>query len=407
MRKSRSLCTVERVSFVLALAPLALACSGGNGTSGPVAGNGGAAPDAGAGADASSPHADAGGVGGDGSVAGDGGGPSVPAVVHYVAGVTVSTLAGSDAHGTQDGTGAAAQFDNPTGIALDPSGNLLVTDYDSGRVRRVTAGGVVTTLATQTGFSDAFAAVVASDGSYYVETDANSAGTKAEMTGTIWRLTPPTGSGLGALAVVATGFGRPRSLAPSGGGNLFVVDRTRGVAELVTVATGQVAVVAGTDGTTGDQDGTGASARFNSTIGAAAMPDGSFVVSDSGNNQIRRVTTSGVVTTLTGTGIPSLVDAPCASAGFNAPWGVAVDAAGDIYVSDRGNHVIRRISAACVVETIAGDAAAGYADGAGSSAQFYGQEGIAVSADGKTLYVADGNGGDGSAFHRIRAVAVP
>ena len=102
-----------------------------------------------------------------------------------------------------------------------------------------------------------------------------------------------------------------------------------------------------------------------------------------------------------------MVDGPCTSAAFNAPRAVAADSAGNVYVSDIGNHVIRRISAACTVETAAGDGTAGFNDGVGTDAEFYGQEGIAVTPDGATVYVADGNGGDGSAYHRVRALTIP
>jgi sugar lactone lactonase YvrE len=330
----------------------------------------------------------------------------LPIVINPVSGVTVSTLAGSDVPGINDGTGGAAEFDNPTGLAIDAHGDLLVTDYDSARVRLVTPAGVVTTIAAASGFVDPFAAAVATDGAYYVETDADSAGLKSAMTGTIWRVTPLSG-GLAAPTVVAQGFGRPRTLAPIAGGNLFVLDRTQDVADQVVGSAGQVTFLAGAKGTPGYVDGTGASARFNSPTGGATMPDGSFIVSDSGNNVIRRVAAGGVVTTFAGDGIPTLVDGPCASASFNAPRGVAIDAVGNVYVSDIGNHVIRRISVACVVETVAGDGTAGFKDGAGSAAKLYGQEGIGVTPDGKTVYVTDGNGGDGSAYHRVRAIAVP
>ncbi len=99
---------------------------------------------------------------------------------------------------------------------------------------------------------------------------------------------------------VGKGFGRSRGLAPAGGGNLFVVDRTQAVVDNLVVASGAVALVAGTTAIAGFRDATGASAQFNSPVGAAVMPDGSFVVADAGNNCIRHVTASGVVTTLAG-----------------------------------------------------------------------------------------------------------
>ena len=367
------------------------------------AGVGDAGPVAPVGSDAGGAGSDSGGGGSDGG----GGADAGPVVIHYIPGVTVSTLAGSDVAGTQDGTGVAAQFDNPTGMALDAEGRLLVTDYDSARVRLVTPAGVVTTLAAATGFVDPFAAVVASDGTYYIETDANSSGVKDAMTGTIWRVTPTGGRGLAAPTVVAAGFGRPRGLAAIAGGNLFVVDRTQEIAERLTAATGGVSFLAGSLRTPGFRDAPGAQAEFDTPVGAAPMSDGSVLVTDSGNNRVRRVAPDGRVTTFAGDGVASLVDGPCASARFDAPRGVAVDAAGNVYVSDIGNHVIRRIRTDCTVETVAGDCSAGFNDGAGNVAELYGQEGIGVTPDGKTLYVADGNGGDGSAHHRIRVIAIP
>ena len=403
------------LAVLVAASPLTFACgsspNGGGGVASGGADSGSSASQGDGGAsvpgsnDAGGAAASEGGAIGPGLEDGGDAAP-LPVVINSVPGVTVSTLAGSDVPGTSDGTGAAAEFDNPTGLAIDAHGNLLVTDYDSARVRLVTPAGVVTTIAAASGFVDPFAAVVATDGAYYVETDADSAGVKSAMTGTIWRVTPISG-GLAAPTVVAQGFGRPRTLAPIAGGNLFVLDRTQDVADQLGSSAGQVTFLAGATGTPGYVDGTGASARFNSATGGATMPDGSFIVSDSGNNRIRRVAAGGVVTTFAGDGSPTLVDGPCAAASFNAPRGVAIDAAGNIYVSDIGNHVIRRISVACVVETIAGDRTAGFKDGAGSAAELYGQEGIGVTPDGKTVYVTDGNGGDGSAYHRVRAIALP
>jgi hypothetical protein len=365
-----------------------------------------AGDDAGAG-DAAAGNAGASTVDGGGIDPAPGDDAATPLVIHYVPGVAVSTLAGSDVPGIQDGTGGAAHFDNPTGMAIDADGNLLVTDYDTAHVRLVTPAGAVTTIAAAPAFVNPFAAVVASDGSYYVETDADETGTKGTNTGTIWRVVPLGGGALATPTVVARGLYRPRALAPIAGGDLFVLDRTEDVAERLSVTSGEASLLAGAAGATGYVDGTGASARFASPVGVAAMSDGSFLLSDSGNHRIRRITAGGVVDTFAGNGVGSLVDGPCASASFRSPRGVAIDAAGNVFVNDGGNHVIRRIRVDCTVETVAGATLPGFHDGDGDVAAFYGQEGMAVTPSGKTVYVADGNGGDGSAHHRVRAIAIP
>jgi sugar lactone lactonase YvrE len=104
-----------------------------------------------------------------------------------------------------------------------------------------------------------------------------------------------------------------------------------------------------------------------------------------------------------------MIDGPAMQARFFAPEDVAVDASGAIYVTDTGNHRVRRLAGG-QVQTLAGDGLEGFADGAGNVAEFYGQEGIAVTRDGRTVYVADGtSGADGVVvpYHRIRAIAVP
>jgi sugar lactone lactonase YvrE len=347
------------------------------------------------------------GQGGADDDAGVGGTPPPSGNVTFVDGVTVSTLAGSDSTGAQDGTGGAASFDNPTGIALDGAGNLVITDYDDAVIRLVTPQGVVTSVATGTNFVNPFDVIVASDGTYYVGTDADSNGSKTSTTGTIWRVVPLAGGGLATPTVAAAGFSRPRGLALAGGDVLFVSDRDESVVDMQPMAASSPSLLAGTSNSQGFQDGSGAAAQFNTPVGVAALPDGSFAVADSFNNRIRRVTSSGDVTTLAGDGTWALNDGPAASAQFARPSAVAADAAGNVYVSDIDNHRIRRIDTSGNVETVAGDGNASYADGAGNVAEFYGQEGIAVTSDGKTLYVADGNGGDGSAHSHLRVITLP
>jgi sugar lactone lactonase YvrE len=350
--------------------------------------------------------------GGGGADAGsDDGAAAMPIIgtLTFLPGVNVTTLAGSALGGKQDGTGAGAQLDNPTGIAIDATGNLIVTDYDSALVRLVTPAGVVTSITgTNSSFQFPFAAAVATDGTYYVETDADNTGVKDTMTGTIWRVPTPVAGATVTPVVVAQGFGRPRGLAPVQGGNLFVSDRTQDIVETLTTASSTVTFVAGGVGMAGFADGTGKGALFDSPIGVAALPGGAgWLVADTANNRIREVTPAGVVTTFAGSGTLGINDGPRLSAYFNTPRAVAVDAAGNAYVSDAGNHRIRRIGTDGNVVTVAGDGTMSFADGAGSAAEFYGQEGIAVTTNGATVYVADGNGGDGSAHNRVRAIAIP
>jgi DNA-binding beta-propeller fold protein YncE len=158
----------------------------------------------------------------------------------------------------------------------------------------------------------------------------------------------------------------------------------------------------------GYADGQGDEARFYLPYDLATLSNGDLVIADQGNHAIRRITADGTVTTIAGTGHPGMVDGDLDMAQFDSPRALAVD--GDmIYVSDLDNHRIRRIDlAAATVQTLAGDGTPGFVDGAGQDARFFGQEGLAVSADGTQLIVADGTQGNvGEPFNRIRAINLP
>jgi len=142
-------------------------------------------------------------------------------------------------------------------------------------------------------------------------------------------------------------------------------------------------VLAGT-GDAGRDDGASTVARFNSPGGLAVNANGTVFVADTGNNAIRKVTPTGVVTTLPATGVLE-------------PYGIAVDGSGNVYVADTGNHRIRKITPSGAVSTLAGAGTAGFADGTGPVARFSGPRGVAVDGSGN-VYVADtGN-------HRIRKI---
>ncbi len=151
----------------------------------------------------------------------------------------------------------------------------------------------------------------------------------------------------------------------------------------------QVSTLAGTAGFEGAWNGTGTDARFNAPFGVAADASGNIYVADRDNHLIRRITSSGVVTTFAGlAGVAGSIDGIGVAARFNAPTGLAADSLGNIYVADRGNSIIRKITSSGAVTTFAGLAgSSGSIDGTGNNARLD-PDGIAVDAAGN-LYVTE------------------
>ncbi len=265
----------------------------------------------------------------------------------------VTTFAGSGAQGTLDGTGTAAQFYYPEGIAIDNSNNLYVTDRGNNEIRKITSAGVVTTIAGST--------------------------TAGSLDGT----------------GTAAQFNAPYGITVDSAGNLYVVDNGNNEIRKVT-STGVVTTLAGST-TAGNTDGTGSGAAFSSPYGIVLSSTGDLYVADSGNNTIRKVTTAGVVTTFVGDGTTGYIDATGTAAELRHPFGITVAPSGNFYVTDRSNYRIRMITPAGVVTTLAGSGVLGTADGTGTGAQFYYPQGIVSDSSG-VLYVVD----QGS--HRIRKI---
>ncbi|MBI5236170.1 MAG: hypothetical protein HY886_07980 [Deltaproteobacteria bacterium] len=258
----------------------------------------------------------------------------------------VTTLAGTvGTSGSADGTGAAALFYAPMGITTDGT-NLYVADFLNRTIRQIVIStGVVTTLAGTVGVSGS------TDG-----------------TGT------------------AASFTLPRGVIRDGA-NLYVADTSNSTIRKIVIATGVVTTFAGTVGTSGSTDGTGTAAQFSYPDNITT--DGTnLYVADTGNHRIRKIViSSAVVTTLAGAGNGS-ADGTGTAATFNSPAGITI-AGTNLYVSDTGNHTIRKIVIATgVVTTPVGSAGnPGSTDGVGSAARFYNPRGII--ADGTNLYVAD------------------
>jgi sugar lactone lactonase YvrE len=263
-------------------------------------------------------------------------------------GRVVSTLAGTAGQsGSADGTGSAARFNFPVGVAVDSSGNVYVADAKNFTIRKITPAGVVSTLA-----------------------------------GAPFQLGSADGTGSAAR------FFLPYGVAVDGAGNVYVTDGGNQLIRKITPA-GVVSTLAGGVLQSGYADGAGSAARFNTPWGITVDGSGNLFVSDSENHVIRKITPSGVVSTVAGVvGVTGAQDGTGAAARFNQPRGLSVDASGNVFVADHGNSVIRQISPSGVVTTIAGSAGIiGDADSVGAAARFYYTTDVVV--DGTTIYVVD------------------
>ncbi len=342
-----------------------------------------------------------GGGGGSGAGAGSGSGQSVSSE----SGV-VTTIAGQPlANGSADGTGTAATFYLPIGVATDGT-NLYVADTDNDTIRQIViATGAVTTIAgkvgiighadgTGTAATFSYPEGIATDGTdlYVADSGNNTIRQIVIATGAVTTLAGQplvTGSadGTGSAAT----FNGPHGLSVDGL-NLYVADTNNSTIRRIVIASGQVTTIAGQPLVTGSADGTGTAATFSYPEGILSIGNTTLFVADTVNSTIRKIVMAvggAHVTTFAGTaGTFGTTDGAGTTATFNNPSAIASDGT-NLYVTDAGNETIRKIILTTdVVSTIAGQVGVfGSADGTGSAATFNNPSGIAT--DGTNLYVAD------------------
>jgi sugar lactone lactonase YvrE len=209
----------------------------------------------------------------------------------------VTTVAGDLTIGYNEGTGTAAKFKSPSGIAVDDLGNLYVADQHNHAIRKITPAGVVTTLAGG------------------IQGNADGTGTAAQ-------------------------FFRPTGVVADKQGNVFVADLFNHRIRKITAA-GVVTTIAGSSA--GYEDGSGATAKFSYPAGLALDKEGNLYVADSENHRIRKITQAGVVTTFAGNTTQGVSDGLATAAQFYVPREIDIDAAGNVYIADAGNNRIRKI----------------------------------------------------------------
>ncbi|WBX70964.1 MBG domain-containing protein [Tenacibaculum retecalamus] len=320
-----------------------------------------------------------------------------PSWLNLTSGTIVSTIAGDGTGGFLDGTGVISKFLVPNGIAVDASDNVYVADRYNHRIRKITAAGVVSTLAGSgtAGFLDGTGALaqfnypngVAVDilGNVYVAEGSNRRIRKITAAGEVSTLAGSGASGSANGSGTAAQFKFPTGVAVDVSGNVYVADQDDHRIRKITVA-GVVSTFAG-DGTAGFLDGTGVAAKFYQPNGIGVDALGNVYVVGT-DHRIRKITTAGVVSTLAGNGTSGFTNGSGTAAQFNNPSGVTADALGNVYVADRNNRRIRKITATGVVSTFAGSGTFGSADGLGTAAQFGNPNGIGIDALGN-IYVAD------------------
>lgn len=325
---------------------------------------------------------------------------------------TVTLLAGNGARSYANGAAITAGFDQPTGVAVDTSGNVYVADYANSDIRMINTSGTVSTLAGNQGqgfvngtggsggsaaFNNPLGVAIDSLGNVYVADTSNNRIREIAPNGTVTTLagngTSGHVDGTGGAAGTAE-FDSPQGVAVDASGNVYVADKYNSCVREIA-PNGTVITLAG--GAYGYADGTGGAggtAKFYEPYGVAVDLSGNVYVADWFNNRIRKIAPGGTVTTLAGNGAASYVNGTGGANGtaeFNRPQGVAVDTSGNVYVADTNNNCIRAIAPNGTVTTLAGNGTAGSFDGTGGAfgtAEFNGPSSVAVDASGN-VYVAD------------------
>lgn len=333
-------------------------------------------------------------------------------MVTIFAGADYLEPSGAHVSGDVDGAGTAARFGVLDGITVDFHGTVYVSDQTYGKIKKITPEGIVTTYAgigwagyndgpaLEAQFSSPAGLAISFDGTLFVVDHNNHCIRKIEPNGgnvstlaggkNIYNYPGPGyKNGTGSEAF----FQNPREITLDPEGNIYISDQPGGIIVRKITPSGVVSTYAGS--VSWFADGLASNARFGSPHGLVTDTLDNTYIADYGNHAIRKITSDGTVSTVTG-GQTGYTDGALSEARFTNPVAISRDTMENLYIADQNNHMIRKISKTGSVSTIAGLKApwgdygmSGFVNGNPQTAQFHSPHGIAVSKDGSTIIVAD------------------
>jgi len=326
---------------------------------------------------------------------------AIVAAQQIAIGQNVYTVAGSAGiAGSANGVGASASFNNPYGIASDGQGNVYIANRFGHTIRKIDLSGNVTTYAgtgtpgatdgpaASATFNEPWGVSCDSLGNVYIADTKNYKIRKISPNGQV-----TTVAGIGTFGVTngiaaLAQFGFPAGIAVNANGSIiYVSDRMTNT--IRKIENGMVSTFAGMVYAPGSNDGQGTAAKFDHPNGLAIDAAGNILVADEFNNKIRRITPSGSVTTVAGSGSAGSTDGPALQASFKSPWGVCVLGNGDILVGDADNFTVRKISAG-VVSLYAGQTGQpGMTNGPALQSTFNGVSALCVNKSNNQVYLCD------------------
>ena len=313
--------------------------------------------------------------------------------IRKIASSNINTVAGNGlfSYSGDGGPAAQAELYSPQGVAIDSAGNLYIADSHNGVVRKVAGDGSISTLAGSS-LKDPRGLAIDTAGNVYVSDFHGNVVKKIAPDGTVTTVAGNGSAGFGGDGGAATSaqLNGPFGVAVDASGNLYIADFANNRIRQVS-PTGGITTVAGSgaQGYFGD-GGPATQAGLNGPLGVAVDTAGNLYIADTNNNVIRKLT-GGIIRTIAGTGVPGFTGdgGPPAQAQIIAPSAIGLDAAGNIYITD-GSLRVRKIYPGFVIGTIAGNGAAGYAGdhGPATQAALNGPDGLAVDGSGN-VYVGD------------------